>query len=112
MMVAPAPQAAGRKDGPSHCVVAVNAWLLPACAAGFPTCILKSSACRSQSVLHFSSLVEVEELRTVEGSPVLGLQWVVPYYCLGNAHPGCFLICEAELVVPLCQVIVRIAGYC
>ena len=64
-----------------------------------------------QSVLHFSSLVEVEELRTVEGSPVLGLQWVVPYYSLGNAHPDCFLICEAELVVPLCKVIVRIAEY-
>lgn len=65
-----------------------------------------------QSVLCFSSLVEVEELWTVEGSPVLGLQWAVPHYSLGNTtHPGCFLICEAELVVPLCKVIIRIAEF-
>lgn len=64
-----------------------------------------------QSVLRFSSLVEVEELRTVEGSPVLSLQWAAPHYSLGNAHPGCFLICEADLVVPLCKVIVRIAEF-
>lgn len=64
-----------------------------------------------QSMLCLSSLVEVEELQTVEGSLVPGLQWAVPHYSLGNTHPGCFLICAAELVVPLCKVIVRIAEF-
>lgn len=111
-MVAPACQAAGSKGwaltlcGTHGCLALASQRVQPAFLL-----VSLNPQHAGQSVLCFSCLVEVEELQTVEGSPVLGLQWAVPRYSLGNTHPGCFLICEAELVVPLCKVIIRIAEF-
>lgn len=90
-MVAPACQAAGSK-GWALTLCGTHGCLALASQRVQPAFLLVSLNLQhaGQSVLCFSCLVEVEELQTVEGSPVLGLQVGCASLQLGERTPRLF----------------------